>query len=255
MTEFTPVEQHGNILVKRDDLFTFAAVRGGKVRTCLALATRFKGRGMPGIITASARTSPQSVIVARIARQLGLKARCHMPQGEYSLMMELAQDSGAVLVQHKAGYNTVIVKRANDDAEDRNWGLIPFGMECWEAVTQTRNQVGNIPPEVKRIVVTVGSAMSLSGILHGLYDDNEKYRHVKVLGIVVGASPTRRLDHYAPMGWRNRTTLATAQLQYHDAAPVTELDGIELDPYYEAKCLPFLKPGDLFWNIGIRPSK
>jgi len=27
---------------------------------------------------------------------------------------------------------------------------------------------------------------------------------------------------------------------------------MELDPIFEAKCLPFLQPGDLFWVVGIR---
>lgn len=250
MTEYTPVENHRGVLIKRDDLFTFAGVRGGKVRTCLALVTKAQARGAPGVVTASARTSPQTVIVARIARQLGLRARCHMPQGDYTPMMKLASDSGAEIVQHKAGYNTVIIKRAQDDAEDRNWGIVPFGMECWEAVHQTKNQVANIPADIDSIIVTVGSAMSVCGILHGLAERELK---VRVSGIVVGADPVARLNKYAPMGWRNRLGLLKSPYKYHEAAEPAVYAGIELDPYYEAKCVPFLRPGVLFWNIGIRP--
>jgi 1-aminocyclopropane-1-carboxylate deaminase/D-cysteine desulfhydrase-like pyridoxal-dependent ACC family enzyme len=250
--DFTPVEQHGDIQVKRDDLFEVAGVRGGKVRTCLAIAERVHRYGRPGIVTASARTSPQSVIVARIAKHLGIGARCHMPMGDYSDMMNLAKASGAEIVQHKAGYNTVIIKRAYDDAFDNGWILVPFGMECWEAVKQTRQQVANIDPEAKRIVVTVGSAMSVCGILWGLADFD--LEGIEVLGVVVGADPTKRLDRYAPMGWRHRLTLIKPAQEYHEAAETTVFDGIDLDPYYESKCLSFLKPGDTFWNIGIRPS-
>ena len=30
------------------------------------------------------------------------------------------------------------------------------------------------------------------------------------------------------------------------------LGGLALDPYYEAKCVPYLRPGDLFWVVGRR---
>ena len=73
-------------------------------------------------------------------------------------------------------------------------------MECQEAVEQTRLQVANIPKSTKRIVVPVGSGMSLCGILHGLQDVG--LGHVPVLGIVVGASPIKRLTKYAPIFWQ-----------------------------------------------------
>ncbi|KKK60758.1 hypothetical protein LCGC14_3021180, partial [marine sediment metagenome] len=31
-----------------------------------------------------------------------------------------------------------------------------------------------------------------------------------------------------------------------------KIGGIKLDAVYEAKCIPFLEPGDLFWIVGIR---
>lgn len=249
----TPVEKHGHIWVKRDDLYEVAGVRGGKVRTCLALGQRARDRRSEYLITASARTSPQAVIVARIARHLGLSARCHMPNGSHTDMMTLAESSGAEIIQHKAGYNSVITYQAREDAEAHHGhGLIPFGMECWEAVNQTKQQVANIPPDTKRIVVAVGSAMSTAGILHGLYDYG--FSDTRVLGITVGANPTRRLEKYAPYGWRRKLQLLDSGIRYHDSAEFTVFDDIALDPYYEAKCLPFLKAGDLFWIVGIRPS-
>jgi hypothetical protein len=30
------------------------------------------------------------------------------------------------------------------------------------------------------------------------------------------------------------------------------LGDVELDPFFEAKCLPFLEPGDLFWIFAKR---
>jgi 1-aminocyclopropane-1-carboxylate deaminase/D-cysteine desulfhydrase-like pyridoxal-dependent ACC family enzyme len=248
----TPVERHGNIWIKRDDLFEVAGCYGGKARTCYSLAQEAKKLGYSGLVTASARTSPQSAIVAKVARYLGLTARCHMPTGGYTEMMMLAEASGAEIIQHKAGYNTVIIRHALEDARVNRLFDIPFGMRNWEAVTQTREQVANVPPDVKRIVVTVGSAMSACGILHGLRDYNRN--DIEVLGVVVGADPVKRLDAFGTIPWRKTLTLVRSPIDYHDSAD-NILDGIYLDPYYEAKCIPFLQQEDLFWDVGIRPPK
>jgi hypothetical protein len=71
---------------------------------------------------------------------------------------------------------------------------------------------------------------------------------------VVGADPTKRLDEYAPEGWRAMVTLIESGSDYHAPAPVCEYDGITLDPHYEAKCIPFLLAGDLLWVVGIRQT-
>ena len=58
----TPLQQVGNFLVKRDDLFEIAGVCGGKARTCWAMS-----QGAPGLVTAGSRSSPQANIVAHVA--------------------------------------------------------------------------------------------------------------------------------------------------------------------------------------------
>lgn len=245
--EVTPIEQHGEIWIKRDDFFCVAGVRGGKVRTCWGLV-----QGANGLVTAGSRASPQVNIVAQIARRLGIPCRVHTPTGELSPEVSMAKAAGAEVVQHKAGYNNVIIARARNDAAARGWKNIPFGMECQEAVEATASQVKDIPDGVARIVVPVGSGMSLAGILQGI---SRSGRRIPVLGVRVGADPEKRLDKYAPANWRKMVTLVKSGSDYHTEAPVQEYDGIQLDPIYEAKCIPLLEPGDLFWIVGIRASK
>ncbi len=241
---FTPVERHGNMWVKRDDAFSIADVNGGKARTCWHLA-----QGAPGLVTAGARSSPQVNIVAHIAKELGIPCRCHVPSGELLPEVQAAAYAGAEIEQHRPGYSTVINKRARDDAAERGWREIPFGMECVEAVQQTAQQVGNLPRNIERIVVPVGSGMSLAGILTGLCNSG---RSIPVLGVKVGADPTKRLDKYAPQDWRKSCDLVASGVPY--AREVHVEFPIELDPIYEAKCVEFLKPGDLLWVVGIRES-
>jgi hypothetical protein len=246
LLEQTPIDTRGGYAVKRDDLFHVAGVAGGKARTCWHLA-----QGATGLVTAGSRSSPQANIVAQIARRLGVPCRIHTPTGVLSPELMAAQAAGAEIVQHKAGYNNVIVARAREDAALRGWRDIPFGMECEEATRQTRAQVANLPAVAARLVVPVGSGMSLAGILWGLQDAG---RDLPVLGVVVGARPEKRLDRYAPKGWRQQVTLVASGLDYHAEAERTTLGDLALDPIYEAKCLPFLQPGDLLWVVGIRQT-
>ena len=244
--ELTPVESIGGVWLKRDDLYAVAGVRGGKVRTCWHLA-----RGATGLVTAGSRASPQVNIVAHIAARLGIPCRVHVPTGELSPEVVAARDAGAEVIQHFPGHNVVIVSRAADDARGRpGWKNIPFGMECHEAVRQTANQVRNLPPEAERIVIPVGSGMSLAGVLTGM----QRFRiTTPVLGVVVGADPTKRLYRYAPAAWRVTATLEPAGVDYHTPKP-GRVGPVTLDPIYGGKCLPFVRPGDVLWCVGIRAT-
>jgi len=248
--EQTPVELRDGVLVKRDDLYVYAGQAGGKVRSCRVLAADANG-----LVTASARSSPQQLIVASIAQRLGIPCRLHVPaSSKPSDTLARAQELGAEVVEHRPGYNTVIVARAREDAEATGWRYVPFGMECAEAVEQTSRQVASLAelsPLPRRLVVPVGSGMSLAGILTGL-EQAPALAGLPVLGVRVGADPAKRLDEWAPAGWRDRVELVDAGLPYESPAPSRELGGLQLDRWYEAKCLPFLREGDLLWVVGTR---
>lgn len=240
----TPIEWYGSWWAKRDDLYRApGGAPGGKARTCWALA-----QGAPGLVTAGSRSSPQVAIVASIAQELGIPCRVHTPAGDPGAEVLAALAAGAERIEHRSGYNNVIVAGARRDAERSGWRLIPFGMECQEAIDQTSAQVAAIPAGVRRIVVPVGSGMSLAGILAADID-------IPILGVWVGADPHERLDRWAPL-WRMRAVeLARSPYDYRMAASPDWLpNGVRLDPIYEAKVLPYLLPRDLFWVVGIRPS-
>ena len=266
MNHLTPIEEYNGVWVKRDDLYEHAGIRGGKVRACLHLATRTSDAAGPlppaeGLITASARTSPQAQIVARLAHSLGIPARCHMPQGEKTEEMIDMEAHEGELVQHKAGYNTVIIARAKADHKARpTWRHIPFGMEHADAMACTTAQVESIAVTMafghmerpKRVVVCVGSGMSAAGIMHGL---RKLGLDIPVVGIRIGADPAKRLRAFAPFGWQEQMKLidVTDDIKYHTAVDAS-IGGILLDPWYEAKCLEYVRRGDLFWVVGIRAT-
>lgn len=273
----TPVYQiDPELWVKRDDLYEIAGVRGGKVRTCYHLATKSNA---VGLVTAGSRASPQVNIVAHIAKHLNLPCRVHTPTGNLSPEVLQARDAGAEIIQHKGGYNTTIIARARDDAKKLGWVNIPFGMECFDAVEQTSLQVGSIRDlvvdgSVSRIVVPVGSGMSLCGILHGIENLGLWKEGLKsVVGVRVGSDPMTRLMSYGPRDplfginlgpsmipsylSSGRLVLLSSGTDYHQPAPdkhVFRWPNFVLDPHYEAKCVPHLQPRDLFWIVGVRRS-
>jgi hypothetical protein len=110
--------------------------------------------------------------------------------------------------------------------------------------------VKNIPSNIKRIVISVGGASSIIGVIKGIIKFK---KNVKVVGVVVGANTniTKTLDKYIP-NWRSVASLVFSNLKYSEPAPITNFNGIELDPYFDAKILPYIKRGDLLWIIGIR---
>lgn len=244
--DLTPVERVGDFWVKRDDLWTIHGVSGGKARSCYSLSV-----GAPGLVTAGSRASPQINIVAHIARGLGVPCRCHCPQGSLSPELVSARDVGAEIIQHKAGYNSVIKSRAAEDAVATGYREIPFGMECRAAIAQTRRQVDNLPRDAKRLVLAVGSGMSLAGILYGL---RALSWDLPVLGVVVGAGPVGRLNKWAPHDWGRTTTLVPAGVDYHKSVR-NSFCGITVDSVYEGKAIPFIEPGDCFWLVGIRETE
>lgn len=250
MPEFTPVQLvDDSVWLKREDLYTFAGVRGAKVRTCMFFIERARDAGV-GVVTAGARQSPQVNFVAQIARRMGVKCRAHVPSGAMTPELLAAKAAGAELIQHHAGYNTVIVARAREDAEESGWIEVPYGMESDEAVEFTKPQVANLP-DCKRIVNSVGSGMTLAGILWGLV---EQGRDTPVIGVCVGHPPIERLERHAPPGWRDMVELIQHPTEYNEPARETLYGGVVLDPYYEAKCIDYLETGDCLWVSAIRPS-
>lgn len=251
--DLTPVEEHGGHLVKRDDLYSAFGAMGGKARSCQYLCEKALESGLTGLVTAGSKKSPQIQIVSFIAKHYDVPFHAHCPQGELGQELEVAKANGAEIYQHRAGYNNVIIKRAKDDAESMGYANIPFGMECWEAVYQTALQVKSLVEPYKqgkfsRIIMPIGSGMSLSGVMWGmLYWGID----VPILGVQVGGQYEKRLKIYAPDNGVELSTVKSSY-DYHKYYENNQIGDLKLDPIYEAKCLDFIQEGDLLWVVGIR---
>ena len=251
LSELTPVEYYSEegIWLKRDDLFSIYGVHGGKARSAYQVILGLVEEGYDTIVTAGSRQSPQCEIVSYICENMGLNCKVFMPfGGNTSVINHIEGNKRTEVIRVRPGYNNVIIARARDYASERGFGYVPFGMECAENVEITSGQVQNIPKEVKRIVVAVGSGMSFSSVITGML----RYGIEKpVLGVRVGKDPSRIISEYASGLEFMDYSIVDAGVDYHTAL-VEYVGGYRLDPIYEAKCRRFLREGDLLWVVGRR---
>jgi 1-aminocyclopropane-1-carboxylate deaminase/D-cysteine desulfhydrase-like pyridoxal-dependent ACC family enzyme len=165
--EVTPVEEHGGVLVKREDAWSRGGASGAKARAMFTVA-----EDAAGIVTAGARISPQLERAALVAGALGIPARLHTGWGQDTPETELAAAAGAVLLRHRPARLSVIRARYRDDAErlaGRGWACVPFGMEHRTYLDQVTEQAAQLPRAgVRRVVVPVGSGITLAAVLLGL---------------------------------------------------------------------------------------
>jgi len=240
----TPIQEIDNFFFKRDDYYTICNSNGGKSRSAYYLVSKSTKEG---ITSAGSRSSPQLKILSNICQELKKPFVAHTTTGELDENLKcLFNNSYTTVIQHKYGYNSVIIKRAKDCAKENNYEYIPFGMETEEAVNQTSKQVENLKDyNIKRIIVPLGSGMSFCGIAKGLLDFNLK---IPIIGVQVGANPTKRLEKYFP-DYNNYEIIESTE-KYSTKIKNNIFCGVELNPNYEAKCIPFLKESDLLWIVG-----
>ena len=248
----TPIQEaEGGVLLKRDDLFQCEAnglsVRGGKARACMLMS-----QGAKGLTCGSHRDSLQQAIVAVVARRLGIPCVVHTAEGKETDQQAYAIEAGAEIQRHSPGYNTLVTARARKFGEESGFTVVPFGMESEWQIRGTAAQAENLPAGgFKRLVISMGIGMSLSGVLQGL---ERRGIFVPVLGIAVGADPSRWTSKYTSRKWDGLLEIRKSEHAYSKKIEGS-IGGAAMDRVYEAKALEFLKPGDLFWVVGIRPTR
>jgi 1-aminocyclopropane-1-carboxylate deaminase/D-cysteine desulfhydrase-like pyridoxal-dependent ACC family enzyme len=240
----TPIEKHGDVWAKRDDLLSVNGARGSKAAAVVLLAQQAKTRD-GGLVVACSRVSTMLGRVARACEHVGVPCRLHISHGELGPEEVDALEHGATLVKHNISHLRMFEPRAKADATSRDWLYVPFGIECESHLASVRRQVRDIPVGVKRIVLAVGSGVTLAGLLQGLQERETAEPHLKkvrVLGVYVNNAPEELLDRLAPAGWRGRVELKGSGTKYADAAACGERmwspaghTRIKLDPFYEAK--------------------
>jgi 1-aminocyclopropane-1-carboxylate deaminase/D-cysteine desulfhydrase-like pyridoxal-dependent ACC family enzyme len=267
----TPVQKHENIWFKRDDLFLpfrneNVFINGGKARQALVLILKnyqsIVNDHKKGIMTATSVNSPQGVIISYIAKKYGLK--CIVGVGnttkeiiakKHELLKKSIEYGADIHILAKIGYDHVLAKKLIK--LNTGFFLVKFGINYKKHANaifwSNANQVQNIPDKLDYLVIPVGSALSMAGILRGI----KKYKKSvkKIIGVQVGASRSKVLRSYLPFNFNTRYTLVNSGIDY--AKKIRFEKPIPLDPIYEAKAYKWMvehlknkKRKTLFWVIG-----
>ena len=252
--ELTPIEYIDGYYFKRDDLFMFGNAIGGKARVGKSLVGKAIKEGYSSVVTTGSRDSRQCEIISSICEDLNIRCHLFMPNGQDTdVINAISSRKNSTIHRTKVGYNSVLIAHSKQWAIENNAFYIPFGMESYDCIDVNMHQVQNIPNNIKRIVIPCGGGMQMVSVIKGLKHYNMS--HIKVTGIQVGANPKGVIDKFLPtmdlFGETYNYEIIKSDIPYSKHIDST-FCGIELDPIYEAKCIPFIEKGDLLWIVGKR---
>lgn len=222
---------------------------GSKVRQYAAMA--LANPGLPMLVGCSADSAMQ-VYIAAAAKQAGVPAIVYTAARQRrSSATEYAIAMGAEVNEIRPAYLSVSRSRAKKRGDELG------AYVHWDpdrAVLDTMAQCANIPMDMKRVVVPTGSGLTCSGVLAGLA---EYGINAKVLAVAVSkmASEELIIEKAAKLTKLRlpRFELKHANGTYNDWFPAVLPDGTPLDPYYSAKAMRFVRPGDCLWLPALRP--
>lgn len=269
--ELTPVELHGRRWYKRDDLFQpydDVPLSGGKVRQAIELLGHARERIVDEhggvVLTTTGVHSPQGLIIARVARELGLK--CVIFIGATSLssalqrhpMLVRALRAGAE-IDTSAGvaYETSLgreVERWRREHDGAGY-FVRFGINLEDdpdaIVGSTAAQCANLP-DVERIVIAVGAGITAAGIIIGAAEHRPEARVVCVQ--IAGYDRQPLIDRIVdglPYEWHTIKGIPYSRLVQRSTPA-----GLGLDPIYEAKAHDWMIVRErddesvAFWVVG-----
>jgi len=266
----TPVERHGDVWVKREDLCCplpgpgFSKVRGLLAHMEASQAERF------GALDTS--TSKAGWGLAYLAAWLRRRAVVFYPgmkawNGEPGLYQQRAAEFGAELIPMKPGRSNVLWHQARRQlaVSDPRAEMLPNGLRLAETVTETAAELMRTPPDVLggTLVVNVGSGTICSGVLAGLLSSGRRVeRMVGVTTHRLSPAVKRRQIWNKMVGETGPLTrmpdwfnLVVTDYGYSDRED--EPCPFPCNPWYDRKAWRWLVEHRkglpepvLFWNIG-----
>lgn len=258
--ELTPVELRNGRWYKRDDLYSGGGgTNGAKLRACEHLIADLVRAGARSIVTAASVRSPQHAIVANVAAGLGIPSH-HIVGATNDTAMARHPSVASALAAgahfHHVGcaYNSRLQPAAVELARRiPGAAVLHYGITTPAAASTASirafaevggHQVGNLPADVKTLVVPFGSGNSATGILTGL----DMYGRHDISVKLIGIGPPRlewmalrlaRIGVCLPPDVELIDLHAMRYARYADLMPETR-DGIVFHPTYEGKVVRYL---------------
>ena len=262
--EDTPIERHEvnrlPVMVKRDDLFAAPPAPAlAKLRGAMMLLDKLHSRGVRLVGCWDTRISALGQGIAACCSSLpGMKVIVAFPKTKGSGIppaIAKASELGAEILPVIAGRITISFAAARQQVERRGGVMLPFGLECPEAVSCVARAASTVPCEYTSggtVVVSTGSGATLAGLVRGLPGRPQKF---------VGVSSGRSIESI----WRSLRRHGVERSEAIELVPAREAYSVRVDvgcpfpsnPYYDRKAWRFLQENAgafaqplFFWNVG-----
>lgn len=262
--EHTPIEVHyitgRPVFVKRDDLFgRWPAPPLGKLRGLRLLLEKAHASGVRLVGCWDTRVSKLGQGLAACSTAFpGMKCIISYPikKGEeLPISIQKAGELGAEIYPVRGSRITICYSHVRQYVNDRGGIMLPFGLECPEAIEGVRQEASRTPPELIKdgtLVVCCGSGVTLAGLLSGLPVLPRK---------IIGKSSGRSLNNILACLRRYVNSIPQC-LELHEATMPYSMAlsfpcPFPAHPNYDLKAWKFLlnnlhrySEPILFWNIG-----
>ena len=177
--ELTPIENHRvagrSIFVKRDDLYgNPPAPPLGKLRGLRAVLSRYRDRGVTTVGCWDTRVSRLGEGLAAACTEFpGMQAVVAFPtrpDGSLPPAIIAASKLGANLLPLRGNHVRICHAQARRRIEALGGEILPFGLECEEAVNAIAREAATLPRHVAGgfVFLSSGSGVTLAGLLRGL---------------------------------------------------------------------------------------
>jgi 1-aminocyclopropane-1-carboxylate deaminase/D-cysteine desulfhydrase-like pyridoxal-dependent ACC family enzyme len=280
--QLTPAEKIGDIWWKREDKFAplgLGNINGSKLRQLIWLMTR---QPITGVVSGAVMQSPQLVMVATVAKHLGVP--CHQFSGGRRDSVLAAEAIGAETHLVNPGYAATLNSKARQFANEYGYLWIETNITIEQSSQPERieafhrvgsEQCRNIPDHIENLLIPAGSCNSLTSILYGLGRFRPRsLKNILLFRIMKNADKRRnwtneRLDIIRKMSgealalpytFTEYMLVDDRYCVYSDVMPFN-YHGVHTHPRYEGKCLHYindhlptfrhlLNDKTMFWIIG-----
>lgn len=281
--QLTPWEFYQGIWFKREDFFAPLGLHGpngSKMRQLIWMVDRYRS-GRERIVTGASIQSPQLSMTAIVGAHYGLPVREVIYSKPGTLLTHanpaIAHGFGAEFEFANGPYNPILQARVRALAEaDPKALVVEYGISLpletygpkevltFHAVGAT--QVQNLPPQVKRLIISAGSCNTLASVLLGLIRDPKNLEELYTLGVGPDKREwaTKRLNAAGvstdplPFRWKHHSLHESNFSTYSEKFRGERFRAIEFHPTYEAKAWRYLRQQDPirqdgstgFWIVG-----
>ena len=274
--ELTPVDNIGGMYFKRDDLympFEDIPLSGGKVRQAISLIGNnyeyIKNECDGNIYTGTSVTSPQGIIVSRVAKDFGFNSVLFVgntnPNGilRNPLLVQALEQGCKINYDSVLAYENVLNATIRKQKEKGNkFFQVKFGINLEsdpEAIVDSvAYQVQNIPDDLDYLIIPGGSCITTGGILKGIVKYNKHPKKVVCIQIS-GFDRSETVNKIMGDDTYPYEMRISKDYPYSKHINIKLSNGLKLDPLYEAKAFDYMVKymGDeiqgkkvLFWIVG-----